>query len=251
MTDPGSTKRPRLLSLLFLLACAGFAVQDEIQGIRNPVTRFGGVFLAKADLVAEVHVNRVYQLGMGVDVVKVRLDRVLFSRLPESLEKRAEQMVLAHRGEFREDTGLLLVLKRFGSGDRLIAIHRISNLEKFYEDKVALVEEYIRIERMPDRKAKLRAFVEMLFTNLEKESLWLKSSGVKELYWLVEEKGYVFTTGDVEYVTRLEESAKIEPFKRSLSALREAMSAGAEEGPPAVKEKPAPPAEEEKTESPS
>jgi hypothetical protein len=251
MTDPGSTKRPRLFSFLFLLACAGLAVQDENPGIRNPVTRFGGVFLSKSDLVAEVHVNRVYRLGMGVDVVRVRLDRVLYSRLPADLERRAEQMVLSHRGEFREDTGLLLVLKRFGSGDRLITIHRISNLEKYYEDKVALVEDYIRIERMPHGKAKRKAFVKMLFLNLKKKSPWLQGSGVKELDWLLEEKRYTFTTGDVAYLERVEATMENEPLKRSLRTLREAVSAVAVEGPAAVEKPPEPAAEEEETESPS
>ena len=238
MTDPGLAKRPRpsmRAGFVLLLACAGFTLQDGIPGIQDPITGFGRLFLEKADLVAEVTVLRVYRLGMGVDVARVRADRVLYDRLPEAMGRRGEHLVLSHRGEYKEETGHLLVLMRFGSGDRLITMHRISNLERFYADKKALIEATIRIERIADPEKKISSYAEILFTHLQGESVWLKGNSVRELKRLVEEKAYAFTTGDAAFLERAEKAEEKESLKAALRALREAVTVQAVEGPPLLK----------------
>jgi len=236
MRDPGSTKRHRLVPVLCLLALPGFLLQEEPRKIQEPVSRYGRVYLKEADLAAEVTVERIYHLGMGVDVVRLRVDRELLNRLPEEIGKRKQQLMLSSRDEYREDTGHFLLLKRFSSGDRLITVQRISNLEKFYKDKVAFVETLIRIERLPDVEEKRKALVEFLLLDLKAESQWRKGNSVRELMWFAGQESFRFTTGDVVYIEGIEKDTKQEAFKRSLSRLRHAVAEKAVEGPPLVKE---------------
>jgi hypothetical protein len=198
---PGIPVIPLVLTLLvaWFVAAGPLAAQKPKKAV-EPVSMFGKDHLRGVELIAEVTVGHIYHMGMGVDVVKIRLDRTIMNRLPSTMAGRSEQLVLAHQEQFIAGTKLLLFLQRYNRSERLTTMHRISHLEKNYKDKVRLIEEYVRIEGLAGVKARLDALVRMVFKNLEDESYWIQCYSVYELEGLIREKSWKFTTGDVAYL---------------------------------------------------
>jgi hypothetical protein len=191
----------------------------------------------EAQLVAEVRVERIYQMGMGVDVAKIHLEHVILNKLPPDLARRKEHLVLAFREEFTPGTRLLLVLKRFDEGGRLIKIGRISHLDRNYKDKVFLIREYVRIEQLPAGKGRLATLVRLLLEQLKEGSEYVRWECLKELEALLKAEGYPFTKGDVGYLEAVEATWEKPSLRRALTRLRESMAQSAVEGPPLIKER--------------
>lgn len=217
--------------LVFLLLSPAMASNEDEPDVKQPLSLFGQRYLKEAELAAEVVVGKVYNLGMGVDVVRVKLGRVIYNQLPVELARRSEQLVLAYRDEFKEGTQLFLILKRFGEGDRLQAIHRLSHLEKHYTAKIDLMAAYIAVEQLEDGPKKVEALVSMVLENLRHESVWYRQNGLFELKGLVDQKSYPFTRGDVEYLMRVANDSEDNNLKKDLTALCEIMTESAVEGP--------------------
>jgi hypothetical protein len=183
-----------------------------------------------------VNVSKVYHLGMGVDVVYLDLERVLMNRLPKGIAERNKQLLLAHRNEFVEGTHLFLLMKRYGAGDRLTSLHRLSKVEKTYEEKLQLIEQYVAIEKMRGGKDRVRAFTALVLSNLGHSSSWIRWNSLYELKGLLEDKTYEFSTGDVAYLEGLAGEMEEGDFQESLTGVKETMALTACEGPPLVEE---------------
>ncbi len=226
--------------LLLLLAGSSASIaQSPSQKLRDdrPVSRFGKESLVDVELIAEVTVVRIYRMGLGVDVVKIKLDQVILNRLPPKLSKQPEPLMLAHHGQYTADTRLLLFLKRCRNSERLVSLHRISHLDINYKEKIRMIREYVRIENIPNRKARVEALVKTALEYLKDDSYWIRCNCAKELDDLVKSGEWRFTRGDVAYLENIEKEAEKPVCKRLIAAVREKMASGAEEGPPFIKEK--------------
>jgi len=226
------------INLVFMITVFlfGFQASYAQENQENTLSRFGRRHLKEATLVAVVVVENIYHVGMGVDVVKVRLRETLLSRMRATLKKRKEHLVLAHKDEFTKGTELLLALKPFGSSDRLVTIYRLSHLDKHYKDKIRLFKEYTRIEAIPDKKRGLKEFVGVVLNMLRDESTWIKWFTLGELEVLIIDKKWKFTSGDVDFLQSVEENEDIPGIKKSLARIRELMAKIAVDGPPLVGE---------------
>jgi hypothetical protein len=238
-TNHGRAGRLARLSILALILLSslelGFIQQRNRSKDSGPVTRFGQRYLKEAELVAEVTVQQVYQMGLGVDVAKIRLDQVILNRLPRWLQKRSEHLVLATRDQFMVDTRLLLILKRFGREARLTTIHRLSQVDAHYKDKAYLIRAYIKIEALPQVVQKREALARLVVQNMGHTSEWVRLNSLFELEGMLEDGKWVFTTGDVAHLKSMEGEAKPATFKKSLLDARVKMAEQAVEGPPLLK----------------
>jgi hypothetical protein len=224
-----------MLALLLLGSLTPCPLEAQVpKKTQEPLSRFGNKQLKGVELIAEITVGRIYRMGLGVDVVKIRVDRTLLNRLPPSMAGQPEQLVLAHQNEFTQGTNLLVFLQRYNRSERLTTLHRISHLEKNYKDKVRLIEAYVGIESMRDEKARLEALVRMVLTNLEDDSFWIRCYSTWELDGLIENKMWKFTSGDVAYLEGIEKDANNPAFKKYVADAREQMAAMAVEGPPSI-----------------
>lgn len=223
--------RKGLIFFLFLLAAIPASAQtSQKKKSKAYLTRFANECLKDAELVAEIHVNRVYRMGMGVDVVKVKVKNVLFNILPKPLKDHKEQLILANTKEFTKGTDLLLVLKRYQGGDRLSVVHRLSILDGNYAAKVRLIKKYLKIEFLP-KKDKLNTLMVTLMKNLKDESVWIQWNSIKELSHVLDKKLWEFTTGDVEYLERLASDTEKPDLKNSILRIRDTMASNAKKGP--------------------
>lgn len=217
--------------LLILLVGSGYSQTDVSRTKTAYISRFGQRELRDAEVVAEIRVDRIYHLGMGVDVVKVNVEKEIMNRLPREWRGRKSYLVLAHRGQFIKGTRLSLLMKRYGASDRMAVIDRLSRVDKNYKDKVRLIQAYVRVENIPNARARLKALVEMVMKNLKDESQWVQRNGLYELEGLIEEKKWPFTTGDVAYLQKIEEEAENRDFMENMAEVREKMASQANEGP--------------------
>jgi hypothetical protein len=218
--------------LLVLLIQPIASAQENEKQDAGPVSRFAKRYLVETELAAEVLVGRVYHLGMGVDVVNIHLEQVFLNRLPKGLAKRDPQLVLAYRNEYKEGTRLFLLLKRYGSGGRLSVMHRLSHVEKNYQEKLGLIRAYIDVEQIDDPEERLQAFAKLLLENLGSGSTWTEWNSLYELRGLLEDEAYVFTEDEMAAIDRIREGAKDGDFKAALAAFCDALAGKTLESPP-------------------
>lgn len=197
------------------------------------VSPFGRRYLRDVELIAEVTVRAVYHLGLGVDVVKVHPQRVILDLRPRGA-RAAEPLLLAHRDAYLAGAKVLLLLKRFQGGDRMVVLHRISPRERDYTEKVRLLEAYVRIESMADRKKRLRSMVETVLANLEDPSPWVRSNSLLQLQGLVRDGAWRFTSGDVARIRALAGKETPGSIRKGMEAVAASMAAHAVKGPPSV-----------------
>ena len=232
---------PLLLPPLFLCFLSFSDPRSSFPPARGrAVSTFGKRYLREVELIAEVTVRQVYHLGMGVDVVKVRPDRVILDLCPKG-KRPAEPLVLAHRDEYLAGAGFLLLLRRYHGGERWCVLHGISRRERNYAEKVRLVETYVRIESLRDPKRRIEAMVKAVLGNLKDESTWVRSNSLLQLEGLVKDRTWPFTTGDVAFLRILAEKEKKPDLKKRFQAVVKAVAARAKEGPCSI-----PPAPEKK-----
>lgn len=224
-----------VICAIFLPLCA-FLPQDppDREKKKPAVSRFAQRYLVETELAAEVKVIKIIHLGMGVDVVTLDLKRTVLDRLPKGMAGKKTHLLLAHRDEFVEGTKLFLLLKRYGSGDRLTSLHRLSSVEKNYDEKVGLIEQYIAVEQIKGRKERIRAFAALVLKNLNIETSWTRWNSIYELNGLLEGEDYDFTTGDVSYIEHLLKDEKDEGFRDALDQACGVMASRARAGPPLV-----------------
>jgi hypothetical protein len=223
--------------LACLLGAAAFAAaRTEPEEGLQPVSRFGRQYLQSVELAAEVLVEQVSRMGLGVDVVTVKLEKVLFEKLPKELAGKKRHLMLANRETFQEGTHLLLLMKRFHQGDRLIVLHRLSPVEDLYEEKVKLMEEYIAVERLPDPGERVRRLAALVLRNLKSTGVWTQWNSLHELNDLIDGGAYPFTQGDVAYVRRAGEQGKDETLKKRIGEAADRMAKKAVEGPPSIED---------------
>jgi len=172
-------------------------------------------------------------MGKGVDVAKIHLDRVLLNRLPSALSHRFEHLLLAFRDELKKGTKLCLVAKRFDTSERLVKIHRLSRLEKNYPSKIRLMEDYIRVENLPN-KERPKALVKVVLTNLADESTWIRWNSLYEIKGLLENKIWAFTTGDLAYLEKIKKTIDKDTMKASYEEVIQLMTPHVKEGPALV-----------------
>jgi hypothetical protein len=197
----------------------------------QPLSRFAKRYLVETELAAEVSIERIYRLGMGVDVVNVRLEQVFLNRLPKDMAKRNPQLVLAYRNEYKEGTRLFLLLKRYGSGGRLTVLHRLSRVEKNYQEKLGLIRSYIDIEKIVDPGERLSAFAKLLLENLKSRSSWTRWNSLYELRGLHEDQAHVFSGDETAAIHAVRDSAKEGGFRTALTAFCDALAGEAQDGP--------------------
>ena len=102
------------LTILVLFVAPQLLAAPEPASDRNPLpgerlTRFGRQYLARARVVAEVEVQRVSRMGLGVDVVTVQPKRILLDHLTERQRRERPLLVLCNRGEYTEKGEFLLI----------------------------------------------------------------------------------------------------------------------------------------------
>jgi len=219
-----------------LFSAPGLLIQDAFEKKPDPkwVSRFGRRYLDKAEFGAEVIVEHVYRVGRGVDVVKIVPVEVIFNTLPSAMARRDEHLLFAFSEHFMPGTRLFLLMKRFGSDNRLTVLYRLSHLERDYKDKLDLVRRYVQIETMNDKQARHEAFVALVLANVADESEWIRKNSLHELEGLLDGKLTTFTSGDVEYLKGIEAEADNPIFEKWISRLIDKMEPASVEGPPTL-----------------
>ena len=239
---PGNTRAargPAFEALFFLVAVLFVVMPDAISAPNDGITpdkkatfisRFGARYLKDARLVIEGEVGQVYRMGMGVDVAKVNVERVLFSCLPDGLTRKKEQLILVHKDQFTQGATLLLVLKPFRKGERMTVIHRLSPVDGDYREKVRLMDEYIRIESLPVDK-RPEALARAVLLNLRSRVRFVARNSLYEIEGLLASKAWTFTTGDLEYLAKVETDQELPSIRIAVAALRARLKQRVKEGP--------------------
>lgn len=208
--------------LVVLSATTAFSADDK--EAKRFISSFGRDFLVDVHLVAEVEVEKVWKAGMGVAVARMRLKTNLFDELSPPERKKVPVLVLCNKGEFVKGTHLLLFLARFRGGDRCLCRHRLSMMDKYYDDKLRLIREYITVERIRDLGERCEAFKALLLKNVSDSSPWIRWNSLHELDDLVKKGKAAFNGEDVRVIDEAVEGVISEAFRKSLQRIRETIA---------------------------